>query len=88
MFKITDSALEQIEKMLKSSDIKTIRVTNTGNTCRGMCWEIKIDSKKDTDFVYTDRGITILVDEYLNQFFTNPTIEYRNTINGLKFVIK
>ncbi len=37
MFKITDSALEQIEKMLESSDIKTIRITNTGNTCRGMC---------------------------------------------------
>lgn len=53
-----------------------------------MVWDIVLDEQKATDVVFNDRGIDILVDKSLAAFFTIATIDYRNTINGVKFVIK
>lgn len=85
--KIHPNTFEKIENMLKESGKEAIRIKATSSCWAGLNTEVVLDEQRENDEISIDRGIKIVADKSISHFFTDATIEYKNTILGKKFKI-
>ena len=89
MILVTEKAKEQIDTLLtsegKSSD-HNIRVSVKGGGCSGLMYDLTFDPEiQESDEVFEDKGIKILVDKKSLLYLLGTTLDFSDGLNGKGF---
>lgn len=85
--KIHDNTIDKIKSMIANSEKDTIRIKACTAGWAGLNIEIVLDEQQENDDVVIYKGIKIVADKKISHFFTDATIEYKNTILGYAFKV-
>jgi iron-sulfur cluster insertion protein len=87
---ITENAFARINELLSDEnnpDLK-LRVFVQGGGCSGMEYGFTFDEEvNDDDFTFSKEGIAVLVDSMSMQYLTGATIDFKDDLDGTRFVI-
>lgn len=90
MIKVKDSAREEVKRLInskESSEGSFIRVAVKGGGCSGLMYELNFDSElKDSDKVFEDNGVKIVVDKKSYLYLIGTELDYSGGLNGKGFV--
>lgn len=91
MIKVTEQAKQEVSKLMVADgyDSKTdfIRVGVKSGGCSGLSYDLKFDKKaSQTDKVFQDNGIKIIVDDKSFLYLIGTTLEFSGGLNGKGFV--
>lgn len=91
MIKVSDSAkkklLQLLEEENRTFENSYIRVGVSSGGCSGLTYNLTFDSEiKDTDRLFEDNQIKILVDKKSLLYLVGTTLEYSGGLNGKGFV--
>jgi len=89
MIIVSDKAKERILE-LKQEENRTenenIRVSVKGGGCSGLMYDLDFDSaQSETDHVFEDKGVKILVDRKSLLYLAGTTLEFTDGLNGKGF---
>jgi iron-sulfur cluster assembly protein len=89
MIHITDKAKEKLSQIRKEeghSDRSNVRVAVQGGGCSGLMYQLDFDSEiKDSDKVFEDKGVKILVDKKSILYLIGTTLDFSDGLNGKGF---
>jgi len=92
MVNITDSAFGRVKNIkLEDSipDSTALRVFVQGGGCSGMEYGFTFDEEvNEDDFTFEQNDVKVLVDSMSMQYLTGAVIDYKEDINGSRFVIE
>ena len=87
----TDSAADKVKALIedeKNPDLK-LRVYVEGGGCSGFQYGFTFDEQKqDGDMAVSKNGVTLLVDPMSLQYLMGASIDYKEDLEGSRFVIK
>lgn len=91
MIKVSESAREKVVALMREEGFDAhsdyVRVGVTSGGCSGLSYELKFDkSVGETDKVFEDNAIRILVDKKSFLYLVGTTLEYSGGLNGKGFV--
>ena len=91
MIKVSDQAKEKAIQLMTEDGFKPfedyIRVGVKSGGCSGLEYVLKFDNQKtDTDQVFEDNGIKIIVDKKSILYLAGTTLEFSGGLNGKGFV--
>lgn len=89
MISVTENAVKRIIE-LKSEEGKTnghnIRVSVKGGGCSGLMYDLGFDENvKDTDEIFEDKGVKILIDKKSMLYLLGTTLDFSDGLNGKGF---
>lgn len=89
MILVTDKAKKEIGSLLmaegKSTD-NNIRVSVKGGGCSGLMYDLSFDpSVEESDEVFEDKGVKILVDKKSLLYLLGTTLDFSDGLNGKGF---
>ncbi len=90
MINVTDSAVEHLRSLLKSSTDaagKGLRVQIARGGCSGLQYEMLLDAAKSDDAVVGRDGVEFLVDPESAQLLRGATLDYHDGLTGTGFQI-
>ncbi len=89
MIKVTDNARDQVRKLIKDGGYEEpvfIRVGVKGGGCSGLMYDLDFDSQQlDTDKVFEDNEVKILVDKKSFLYLAGTELHYSGGLNGKGF---
>lgn len=89
MIVITDKAKDRILELKKEegrSENENIRVSVKGGGCSGLMYDLGFDGNIiDSDHVFEDKGIKIIVDRKSLLYLAGTTLEFSDGLNGKGF---
>lgn len=89
MITVTDKAKEQIATLRdqEGKDMNyNIRVSVQGGGCSGLMYDLDFDDTlKDSDEVFEDKGVKILVDKKSLLYLLGTTLDFSDGLNGKGF---
>ena len=89
MINVTDRAADSIGTLSKEEGHDTkhhIRVSVKGGGCSGLMYDLDFDSEiKDSDEVFEDKGVKILVDKRSLLYLLGTTLDFSDGLNGKGF---
>lgn len=92
MVNITDSAFNRVKDIkLEDSipDNTALRVFVQGGGCSGMEYGFTFDEEvNDDDFTFEQNNVKVLVDAMSMQYLSGAVIDFKDDINGSRFVIE
>jgi len=92
MIKVTDSAKQQVAKLIhdeKHSNGAFVRVGVDGGGCSGLMYQLTFDTTmKEGDQVFEDNGVKVVVDRKSFLYLVGTELEYSGGLNGKGFVFK
>ncbi|MEN2433995.1 iron-sulfur cluster assembly accessory protein [Weeksellaceae bacterium A-14] len=91
MIKVSDTAKQKAIQLMREDGFNPaedyIRVGVKSGGCSGLEYLLKFDNQKtDTDQVFEDNGIKIVVDKKSILYLAGTTLEYSGGLNGKGFV--
>ena len=91
MIKVSDQAKEKAIQLMTEDGFKPfedyIRVGVKSGGCSGLEYVLKFDDQKtDSDQVFEDNGIKIIVDKKSILYLAGTTLEFSGGLNGKGFV--
>ena len=91
MIQVSDIAKNKVIELMRDDgfDATTdyVRVGVKSGGCSGLSYELNFDSeKKETDKVFEDNNIKIIVDKKSFLYLVGTTLEYSGGLNGKGFV--
>ena len=91
MIKVSDQAKEKAIQLMTEDSFKPfedyIRVGVKSGGCSGLEYVLKFDNQKtDSDQVFEDNGIKIIVDKKSILYLAGTTLEFSGGLNGKGFV--
>ena len=91
MIKVSDQAKEKAIQLMTEDGFKPfedyIRVGVKSGGCSGLEYVLKFDNQKtDSDQVFEDNGIKIIVDKKSIIYLAGTTLEFSGGLNGKGFV--
>ncbi len=91
MIKVSDQAKEKAIQLMTEDGFKPfedyIRVGVKSGGCSGLEYVLKFDNQKtDSDQVFEDNGIKIIVDKKSILYLAGTTLEFSGGLNGKGFV--
>jgi len=91
MIKVSDHAKEKAIQLMTEDGFKPfedyIRVGVKSGGCSGLEYVLKFDNEKtDTDQVFEDNGIKIIIDKKSILYLAGTTLEYSGGLNGKGFI--
>ena len=91
MIKVTPQARDQVVQMMNNDGVNTkthfVRVGVKSGGCSGLSYELNFDNNlNDTDKVFEDKDIRIVVDKKSFLYLIGTTLEYSGGLNGKGFV--
>ncbi|WP_299178518.1 iron-sulfur cluster assembly accessory protein [uncultured Chryseobacterium sp.] len=91
MIKVSDHAKEKAIQLMTEDGFNPvedyIRVGVKSGGCSGLEYVLKFDNQKtDTDQVFEDNGIKIIIDKKSILYLAGTTLEYSGGLNGKGFV--
>jgi iron-sulfur cluster assembly protein len=92
MIKVSDSAKEQVSKLLQEESRPVgsfVRVGVEGGGCSGLMYQLNFDHEmKEGDQVFEDNGVKVVVDKRSFLYLVGTELEYTGGLNGKGFVFK
>ncbi len=92
MIKVSDSAREQVSKLIATEshpDGSFVRVGVEGGGCSGLMYQLTFDQNmKEGDQVFEDNGVKVVVDRKSFLYLIGTELEYSGGLNGKGFVFK
>ena len=89
MIQITEKAKDKILDLRKDEgkeDNTNIRVSVQGGGCSGLMYDLSFDADiDDSDKVFEDKGIKILVDKKSLLYLLGTTLDFSDGLNGKGF---
>ena len=89
MITVSDKAKERILELNKEEgrmEQENIRVSVKGGGCSGLMYELGFDAQLvDSDHVFEDKGVKILVDKKSLLYLVGTTLEFSDGLNGKGF---
>ena len=91
MIKVTPQARDQVVHMMNYDGVNTkthfVRVGVKSGGCSGLSYELNFDNNlSDTDKIFEDKDIRIVVDKKSFLYLVGTTLEYSGGLNGKGFV--
>ncbi len=91
MIKVSDQAKEKAVQLMTEDGFRPyedyIRVGVKSGGCSGLEYVLKFDNEKtDTDQVFEDNGIKIIIDKKSVLYLAGTVLEYSGGLNGKGFV--
>ena len=91
MIKVSETAKAKVIMMMVeegfNADKDYVRVGVKSGGCSGLSYELKFDDKSDeTDKIFEDNDIRIIVDKKSFLYLVGTTLEYSGGLNGKGFV--
>jgi len=91
MIKVSDTAKQKVVSLMTEEgyDATTdfVRVGVKSGGCSGLSYELKFDkTAADTDKIFEDNEVRILVDKKSFLYLVGTTLEYSGGLNGKGFV--
>ena len=93
MIKVTPQARDQVVQMMNNDGVNTkthfVRVGVKSGGCSGLSYELNFDNNlNDTDKIFEDKDIRIVVDKKSFLYLIGTTLEYSGGLNGKGFIFK
>lgn len=89
MIIVSDKAKARILELKKDeghTENDNLRVSVKGGGCSGLKYDLVFDSKQlETDHVFEDKGVKILVDRKSLFYLAGTTLEFTDGLNGKGF---
>ncbi len=89
MIIVSDKAKERILELRKEegrNENENIRVSVKGGGCSGLMYDLGFDATVvDSDHVFEDKGVKILVDRKSLLYLAGTTLEFSDGLNGKGF---
>ncbi|MBN7812509.1 iron-sulfur cluster assembly accessory protein [Algoriphagus sp. H41] len=89
MIIVSDKAKERILELRQEegrSENENIRVSVKGGGCSGLMYDLGFDANiVETDHVFEDKGVKILVDRKSLLYLAGTTLEFTDGLNGKGF---
>lgn len=90
MIKVSDSARNRLEVLMRENgqelESTYVRVGVTSGGCSGLSYNLDFDNElKDTDKLFEDQGVKILIDKKSFLYLIGTTLEYSGGLNGKGF---
>ena len=89
MIIVSDKAKERILELRKEqgrTENENIRVSVKGGGCSGLMYDLGFDATMvDTDHVFEDKGVKILVDRKSLLYLAGTVLEFSDGLNGKGF---
>lgn len=89
MIIVSEKAKERILELKKEegrSENENIRVSVKGGGCSGLMYDLDFDGEtNETDHVFEDNGVKILVDRKSLLYLAGTTLEFSDGLNGKGF---
>lgn len=89
MITVSDKAKERILELKKEegrAENENIRVSVKGGGCSGLMYDLGFDANVvETDHVFEDKGVKILVDRKSLLYLAGTTLEFSDGLNGKGF---
>jgi iron-sulfur cluster assembly protein len=89
MIQVSDKAKEQIVTLKKEEghpESHNLRVSVKGGGCSGLMYELDFDGEiKESDKVFEDKGVKILVDKKKPALLLGTTLDFSDGLNGKGF---
>lgn len=91
MIKVTDTAKQKAAQLMSEDGFNPqtdyIRVGVKSGGCSGLEYVLKFDNQKEeTDQVFEDNGVKIIIDKKSFLYLAGTTLEYSGGLNGKGFV--
>ena len=91
MIKVTPQARDQVVQMMNNDGVNTkthfVGVGVKCGGCSGLSYELNFDNNlSDTDKIFEDKDIRIVVDKKSFLYLVGTTLEYSGGLNGKGFV--
>ena len=91
MIKVSETARQKVVSLMTEEgyDASTdfVRVGVKSGGCSGLSYELKFDkSAADTDKIFEDNAVRIIVDKKSFLYLVGTTLEYSGGLNGKGFV--
>jgi len=91
MIKVSESAKSKIVQLMSDEgfnhETDFVRVGVKSGGCSGLSYELKFDDKQgDTDKLFEDNLIKLIVDKKSFLYLVGTTLEYSGGLNGKGFV--
>ena len=91
MIKVSDTAKAKVFALMTEEGFNAntdfVRVGVKSGGCSGLSYELKFDhSKDDSDKVFEDNAVRIIVDKKSFLYLVGTTLEYSGGLNGKGFV--
>lgn len=91
MIKVSEIAKKKVVELMQedgfSPDSDFVRVGVKSGGCSGLSYELKFDhAAEDSDKVFEDNGVKIIVDKKSFLYLIGTTLEYSGGLNGTGFV--
>ncbi len=91
MIKVSDTAKQKVVSLMTeegfNADTDFVRVGVKSGGCSGLSYELKFDKQaSDTDKVFEDNSVRIVVDKKSFLYLVGTTLEYSGGLNGKGFV--
>jgi iron-sulfur cluster assembly protein len=92
MISITDKGAEKVREFLEAQQadvaLAGLRVGVRGGGCSGFQYQLAFDEQRDSDLVFEDRGLKLLVDKESLQFVSGSIIDYQESLQGAGFKVE
>ena len=90
MVTLTQSAAEKVSALLagKEDDQLALRIYIKSGGCSGFSYGMALDHAKDTDKVFEQEGVKIVVDEMSGQYLEGAQVDYVDSMMGAGFKIE
>ena len=89
MFEVSEEASEKIKQFLERSEgVKPIRILMTEGGWKGPHLVMALDEQKENDEVFTDRGVTFLVEKVLFERVKPVRIGYTHSTVGSGYTLE
>lgn len=87
MIKVSEKAKGRISELKKadSNQDKHLRVSVTGGGCSGLMYNLSFDEELETDEVFEDNQVKILVDKKSILYLLGTTLDFSDGLNGKGF---
>ncbi|MBT8281557.1 MAG: iron-sulfur cluster assembly accessory protein [Muriicola sp.] len=91
MIKVSETAKKKVSNLMSEEGFDVskdyVRVGVKSGGCSGLSYELKFDSQiSDTDKVFEDNDVRILVDKKSFLYLVGTVLEYSGGLNGKGFV--
>ena len=92
MITITDKGAEKVREFLEAQQadvaLAGLRVGVRGGGCSGFQYQLAFDEQRDSDLVFEDHGLKLLVDKESLQFVSGSIIDYQESLQGAGFKVE
>ena len=93
MIQVSETARDKLTQLMAeegaTADDSYLRVGVTSGGCSGLSYELRIDKEMgDSDKLFEDRGIRIVVEKKSFLYLAGTTLEYSGGLNGKGFFFK